>query len=321
MTSLNHQLLQQHSLANRLQSILLLGIMAGFLALIGGILWGSDGIYILLLSSILLFLFNPAARPGLIMRMYQATPLSLNQAPVLHSALKELCRRANLRHIPTLYYVPSNALNAFAVGSSNNAVIAITDGLLRSLSHRESIGVLAHEIGHIKNNDTWVMGIADLFSRMTSALSLFGQFLLLLNLPLILISDLNISWFVIALLILAPNLSALAQLGLSRTREYNADLNAAHLTDDPQGLASALLKIEHYSGSGFEHILMPGRRIPEPSLLRTHPPTKERVRRLMALNVPQQQIEQLRTLYDSPIESMQQNSLLPPRRHLNGLWY
>jgi len=79
----------------------------------------------------------------------------------------------------------------------------------------------------------WVMGLADLFSRLTSTLSLFGQFLLLLNLPLLMFSNVGISWFAILILIFAPSISALAQLGLSRTREYHADLNAVRLTGDP----------------------------------------------------------------------------------------
>jgi len=318
---LNQQQLLQHSLANRLQSLLLLGIMAGFLALLGGILWGSDGIFMLLFSGSLLILFNPVARPGLIMRMYRATPLSAAEVPALHSALQELCRRARLPQSPALYYVPSKALNAFAVGRHNEAVIALTDGLLRSLDQRESIAVLAHEISHIQNNDTWVMGIADLFSRMTSALSLFGQLLLLINLPLILISSISISWFAIALLIFAPNLSALAQLGLSRTREYNADLNAVRLTGDPQGLASALLKIERGSGSVFERILLPGRNIPEPSLLRTHPPTEERVRRLMELKASPAE-SSITPFAQYPATHIPHPGIRrPPRRHISGLWY
>ncbi|KRT56746.1 heat shock protein HtpX [endosymbiont of Ridgeia piscesae] len=260
--------------------------MVSFLSLLGWVLWGVDGIFWLLLLGFVLLLFNPVASPWLIMRMYRATRLTSVKAPTLDSTLRELAHRAGLHRVPELFYVPSPMVNAFTVGSRNEAVIAVTDGLLRSLDTRETVGVLAHEVSHVRNNDMWVMGMADLFSRLTSLLSLLGQFLLLLNLPLIVMSNVSINWFAILLLIFAPNLSALAQLGLSRTREYEADLSAARLTGDPEGLANALVKIEQRSGSLLERLFLPGRRIPEPSLLRTHPPTKERVRRLMALKPP-----------------------------------
>jgi len=179
--------------------------------------------------------------------------------------------------------------------------------------------VLAHEVSHIRNNDMLVMSIADLISRLTSLLSLFGQFLLLLNLPLILLTNVSINWFAIFLLVFAPNLSSLAQLGLSRVREYNADLGAARLTADPRGLASALVKIGQYSGSFFEKIMMPSRRIPVPSLLRTHPLTEDRVQRLMALDpaaIPPSEPHDLS--YNINSRDVVNHK---PRWHINGLWH
>lgn len=320
---MNREIWYQHALINRLQSLLLLIAMGGFLALVGWLLWGMDGVIWLLLLAAVLLLLSPMATPQLIMRMYRAVRLHPRQTPALFSALTELARRADLPAVPALYYVPSRMVNAFAVGTRNHAAIAVTDGLLRTLDIREAVSVLAHEVSHIKSNDLRVMGIADLFSRLTSILSLFGQIFLLLNLPLILLTDLSINWFAILILVFAPSLSALAQLGLSRTREYDADLNAAHLTGDPEGLARALVKIERQQGYFLERIFMPGRRIPEPSLLRTHPPTGERVRRLMQLKLPawstQDQLQpQIQFLlepnFSDPIRRL-------PRWHVNGLWH
>jgi len=309
----------RHSLANRLHSLLLLAIMGGFLALLGELLWGSDGIILLLLLGAILLLLNPVITPQLIMRMYRATRLTPDRSPALHAALVELTRRADLPTIPVLYYIPSSMLSAFTVGRQNEAAIAITDGLLQTLDSREMIGVLAHEVSHIHNNDTWVMGVADMFSRLTSLLSLFGQFLFILNLPLILLAHININWSAILILIFAPNLSALAQLGLSRTREYSADLNAARLTGDPEGLARALVKIERYSGSFMERLFLPGRRIPEPSLLRTHPPTEERVRRLMELKPSAHPLHpQMASLSGSVFGNRIEH---PPRWRVTGLWH
>jgi heat shock protein HtpX len=321
---MNPDLWYQHALLNRLQSFLLLSAMGGFLALLGWLIWGGQGILLLLATGSLLILVNPAATPGWIMRLYRASPLTPAQAPTLSRILTELSRRAELPFRPALYYIPSRMVNAITVGKGNEAVIAVTDGLLRSLDTREIAGVLAHEVSHIRSNDMWVMGIADLFSRLTSILSLFGQMLLLMSLPFVLVTDMSINWFAILLLIFAPTLSALAQLGLSRTREYDADLNAARLTGDPEGLALALVKIEGRSDSLLERVLLPGRHLPEPSLLRTHPATRNRVHRLMEL-------EQA-GLFAPSYTPLRQEGIIwndfpgqpvrrIPRWHINGLWH
>jgi len=317
----------RHTLRNRLQSLLLLLVMAGFMALLGGLLWGADGVQWLLWLTIFLVLMNPAVSPQMILRMYGATPVGPGQLSGLQQTLKILARRAGLGHVPELYYVPSQVLNAFAVGNRRYAAIAVSDGLLRHLDNRELLGVLAHEISHVQHNDMWVMGLADLFSRATSLLSTFGQLLLLINLPLILLSQVSISWMAILLLIVAPQFSALAQLALSRAREYDADLNAARLTGDPLGLASALAKLEQYAGGVMEQILLPGRRRREPSLLRSHPSTDERIRHLQSLvdskhpgpHHSNEFLEMLNRLdvqdtFATPVQRR-------PRRHFNGLWH
>ncbi|MBI1425610.1 MAG: M48 family metalloprotease [Gammaproteobacteria bacterium] len=313
----------QHAWRNRLQSLLLLVIMAGFVILLGQLLWGADGMLILLVVGLFGVLFSPSFSPWMIMRMYGASRLTPEQSPALWRLVATLGERAGLSAQPELYYVPSRMLNAFAVGSKTNAAIGITDGLLRQLDQRELAGVLAHEISHIRSNDLWVMGLADLFSRATSILSLMGQFLLLVNLPLILFTQVSISWFAIALLIFAPHFSALAQLALSRTREFDADLNAARLTGDPEGLARALAKIEQVQGGWLERVFLPGRRVPEPSLLRTHPHTEERIARLMALQ-PQLAESAMSMLQFSGAPKMQYAQYpisRMPRWHVNGLWF
>ena len=320
---MNRERWQRHALINRLHSLLLLGVMGGFLAVLGWLLWGPSGILWLLMPVVVLVLFNPFASPELLMRLYRARPLSRAEAPALYEALAELSRRAGLTHVPRLYYLPSRMVNAFATGTQGRAAIAITDGLLRTLDTRETIAVLAHELSHIQNNDMWVMGLADLFSRLTSTLSLFGQFLLLLNLPLLMFSNVGISWFAILILIFAPSISALAQLGLSRTREYHADLNAVRLTGDPDGLVRALAKIERVQGSFLERIVFPGRQIPDPSLLRTHPPTAERIRRIRELQLPPGVEPPLPGEHSSftPPSYLNHPVERPPRWHITGLWH
>ena len=313
----------QHAWINRLQSLLLLAFMGGFLALVGWLLWGGIGVLMLLVLAMVLLLFNPTASPGLIMRLYGARPLAPTQAPDHYAVLRELARRAGLAVVPTLYYVPSQMVNAFTLGQKERSVVAVTDGLMRALDMREQIGVLAHEVSHIRSNDMWVLGLADMFSRLTSLLSLFGQLLLLINLPFLLLGEMTISWFAILILISAPSLSALAQLGLSRTREYDADLNAARLSGDPEGLALALEKIERLQGGWLERLFLPGRRLPEPSLLRTHPPTEQRVHRLMELKRPPAG-SRLAFRADRllPGAVLRGNGIQrAPRWHITGLWH
>jgi len=312
-----------HALSNRLQTLLLLTVMGSFMLLLGYFLWGLHGVIMLTAMGLLLLLINPQIAPHFIMQMYNAVPLPQQQAPRIYAAIKELFLRAGLNTVPAIYYIPSSMINAFAVGRADNASIAVTDGLLRILNSDEIIGVLAHEISHIRNNDLGVMGLADMFTRVTSLLSLFGQFLLILNLPLLMLTTVSINWIVILILIFAPNISALAQLGLSRTREYNADLNAVMLTGNPTGLAHALMKIERVQGVWLERIFLPGRRIPEPSLLRTHPPTAERVKRLMALKIPESYAPIKLLLGNRGLDAFQQSRAIQrkPRWHLNGLWH
>jgi heat shock protein HtpX len=313
----------QHAGLNLLQSVLLLTVMAGFFALLGWMFWGQDGVIMLLIIGVLGIFVNSFIAPQMVMNLYGATPISPEKAPEIWSAVKKLSERAGLPAVPELYYIPSQMLNAFSVGTRGHSAIAITDGLLRELELRELIGVIAHEISHIRNNDLWVMGLADMFSRTTSMISLMGQFLLLLNLPLIMTSGQPLNWFAILLMIFAPNLSALAQLALSRTREYDADLNAARLTGDPEGLASALVKIEKSQGGWMEQVFLPGRNVPVPSLLRTHPETEARIKRLMELkpNISNENLFSDVISDDNVHSSFSQPINHPPRWHINGLWY
>lgn len=315
---------RQHIWQNRLQSLLLLGGMAGFLGLLGWLLWGPDGILMLITLGLVGAIFNPAISPRLVMRLYGASPIHPRQAPDIRRAVEWLSHRSELPAQPELYYLPSSMLNAFAVGTRENSAIAVTDGLLRAMNLRELVGVLAHEISHIRNNDLWIMGLADMFTRATALLSYIGQFLLLLNLPLVMLSPVGINWLAILLLIFAPTFNALAQLALSRTREYNADLNAARLTGDPEGLATALARLEQAQGGWWERIFMPGRRVPDPSLLRTHPSTEERIRRLMELKpkVPGPDAGLFGPeAFDAHPEVSYPRIHRRPRWHLNGLWY
>ncbi|SDB51579.1 heat shock protein HtpX [Desulfonatronum thiosulfatophilum] len=274
---------KRRNLHNRLQAGLLLISMSGFLGLLGYILFGSQGLWVMLLMSVIPLFWNPSKSPRLVLRLYRARLLHFDQAPALFALVRELSQRAGLPVVPEIFFISNNMINAFSVGNRKASAVAVTNGLLQSLRPREIVGVLAHEISHIANNDLRVMVLADLITRMASFLSLIGQFLLFLNLPLILMAEAHVDWWAVLLLVFAPQIMLLAQLGLSRTREYDADMQAVQLTDDPEGLASALYKVEDHQVSIFRR-LWPGARLPQNSWLRTHPPTEKRVQRLLALH-------------------------------------
>jgi heat shock protein HtpX len=281
------QTIVNHTLLNAFHTALLFAGMVILLAVLGLSFAGVRGLLWAGVLSVPFLLLGQRLSPRIILGMLGARPLSANEVPGLHRLVQALAQRAHLSRAPQLYYIPDRRMNALSLGRRDDAAIAVTDGLLRRLSGRELAGVLAHEVTHIQHNDMRVMGFAQLINRMTRMLSSLGQFLLLLNLPLLLFGAGPLSWFAVLLLIAAPTVSGLLQLALSRTREFDADLGAAQLTGDPVGLALALRKMEQNQASVFERIFFPGyRRAPDPSLFRTHPQTDERVRRLIGLTEP-----------------------------------
>ena len=275
----------RHRWLNRLQTALLVLTLPGIAAVAGSLLLGDGGLWLALAAAGFTLLLEPAAASGLTLRLYGARPLYPDEAPDLWAVLRELAARAGLPAVPVPHYVPSGVVNAFATGSKHHAAIALTDGLLRSLTPRELTGVLGHEIAHIANEDLRVMGLADSISRLTHLLALLGQLAIVLRLPALLLGVAEVNWPALLLLAVAPQLALLAQLGLSRVREFDADRLAAELTGDPHGLASALAKIERVSRS-WRAWLLPGWGNPEPSWLRTHPATAERIERLLELAPP-----------------------------------
>ncbi|HEB57867.1 MAG TPA: peptidase M48 [Gammaproteobacteria bacterium] len=318
---MNHEILFRHKLLNAVQSVLMLLGMTLILGLLAYLLGGREMFWWAIVTTALVFILAPQVSPRMLMHLYQARPLAPGEVPALHEMIATLSRHAGLPTMPTLYYIPSRIMNALTVGRQDNAAILVTDGMLRNLSLRELQGVMAHEISHIRNNDIWVMRLADTVSRAARVLSLFGQMLLFINLPLILFSATAISWPAILLLIFAPGAADLLQLALSRVREFDADLGAAHLTGDPEGLASALVKLERQQRGGWlSQVFLPGRREPQPSLLRTHPPTRARIERLLSLKPSR--TSALPPAYDQPgvTEGLPVISR-PPRRHWSGLWH
>jgi heat shock protein HtpX len=285
---------RRHATLNALHTWLLVGGSILLLAVCAYVFFGPDGIvYAAIFGGISLFMASRVS-PAMVLRMYKARETGRHHFPAGHEILDVLTERSGLQNRPKLYVIPSKMMNAFAVGRGEDSAIAMTDQLARTMTRRELAGIMAHEISHIRNNDLRVMAIADMVSRFTSAMSTFGLLSLFLNLPSIIFGHAaTVPWLAVVLLIFAPTMGSLLQLALSRAREYDADLGAALLTGDPDGLASALVKLEQAQNAHWESMVLPGGRVPAPSVLRTHPQTADRIERLMALKEKPEIIEEI----------------------------
>ncbi|MFQ5564942.1 MAG: zinc metalloprotease HtpX [Paracoccaceae bacterium] len=310
----------RHRIVNFVHSTLLLGGIAviGWISIsaIAGTFVSLMVVAGLILGSLL---SGPAARTALL-SFYRARPLTEREFPEGIAMLRELARRASLPAEPRLYYIPSAVPNAFAIGGPSGGRVCISDGLLRLLDRRELAGVLAHEVSHIANRDLWIMAIADVMTRATSMISYAGQFILVVNLPLLLVGAVTVPWIVPLLLIFSPTIISLLQLALSRAREFDADLGAAQLTGDPMGLASALVKLDRQRGQFWEEILLPGRRMPDPSLLRTHPPTEQRIAQLREIAASSAVRRPVVAAGADPVRTLIEPVTCSPRMHITGSW-
>ncbi|MDI5984098.1 zinc metalloprotease HtpX [Halomonas sp. M4R5S39] len=280
--SLRPHKLWRSRLKNGLQTLLIMASLALVMSVPGYFLSGAAGVimgFVAVMVAVYLSSWMPAR---MILASSNAGLLRRHHAPQLYRVLDVLYRRAGLEMAPQLYYSPTRDLNAFAVGTRRDGGIAITDGLLRTLDLRQLAGVLAHEVSHLQHDDTRVMSLAAAMTRLTLWITTVVQVSLLLMLPLVMAGELAFPWRPLLLVALAPTLSTLLQLALSRNREYTADLEAAALTGDPHGLASALDILERYHGSWLTAIY--GHNNPAwLDWLRTHPPTSERIRRLLEI--------------------------------------
>ena len=321
LIALDSNLLHQNKRGNTWQSVKLIAGMGLILGAIGMLLLGFWGAVGAILIALAITCFGPRVSPRVVLKMFKARRIEPSEAPDLYQIHNLLCQRAELEFLPPLYYIPSRMLNAFATGIGDRSAVAISDGLLRTLTPREMAGVLAHEISHIRHNDMRIMSLADSFSRFASMASRAG---LLLFVAALFTGTWQGMWR-LSFLFLAPILTALLQLALSRAREFNADMGAAELTRDPQGLASALSKLERMQpGSWMRKVLFPGNKTPEVTALRTHPPTAERIERLMTL-VPQYR-DQQNIVTSNERHALYSNHFERVRRHAgwhptNGSWH
>jgi heat shock protein HtpX len=278
---------------NQIKTVLLLGALSAFLIGLGGAL-GPAYLYGLTALAVVLNLGAYFYSDRIVLALNRAREVSPAEAPGLHGMVEELAVRAGIPK-PRVYVIEDPHANAFATGRSpSRGVVAVTTGIVGLLSARELRGVLAHEIAHIKNRDILVSSIAAALASAITAIANALQFSALFGGASQEEGENGSPAGSLALAFLAPIAATFVQLGISRSREYLADETGARLSGDPEALASALEKL-HLGAELVPGEVQPataGLFIVNPfagmggalrSLLSTHPPMGERVRRLRAM--------------------------------------
>lgn len=278
---------------NQIRTAALLGLLSSLLVLGGYYLVGNEqGLYIGLGLAALTSFGSWYSSDQIALATYQAQPLARESAPELYDMVAALSDRAEIP-MPTLFVVPTQSPNAFATGRDpEHSAIAVTEGIVDLLSREELEAVLAHELTHIRNRDTLTQAVA---GTLAGAITYLGRILSFGALYGPVTRDDRRGGNPMGLLflvVLAPIAAALIQFAVSRTREFSADLGSAEITGNPLALASALEKLEEVG----HQIPMNGNPAMSPllivnplstqglqSLFRTHPPTQERIRRLLEL--------------------------------------
>jgi heat shock protein HtpX len=277
---------------NGIKTALLLGLMTGFLLLVGDYFGGRNGLVMAFFFAVLMNFVSYFFSDKIALSMYSAQPVSPSANPQIFARVGPIVQGLTQRMglpMPKLWVIPEHSPNAFATGRNpSHASVAFTVGILELMNDSEIEGVIAHELGHVKNRDILISSVA---ATIAGAITMMARMAF---------------WFGgsrdddrrgsplggLLMLILAPIASALIQMAISRTREFAADATSARYCGSPDGLINALQKLEGYSkqipmdaNPSTEHmfIIKPFTGQSFMRLFSTHPPTSERIAALAAL--------------------------------------
>jgi heat shock protein HtpX len=275
---------------NTVKTVGLMTFMMVLFVAIGGALGGRSGMIMAVLFATLMNFGMYWFSDKLVLRMYNAQPVTEAEAPELHAIVRTLVQKAGMP-MPKVYIIPEEAPNAFATGRNpEHAVVAVTQGIMRLLSREELSGVIAHELAHIKHRDMLTGTIVATLAGAISMLAQMAQWAMIFGGGRRDDDEGGSPIVAIVMMIVAPIAAMLVQMAISRTREYEADKGGASMSGNPTWLANALLKLER----GNEVVPMEDAKpatahmfIVNPlhggglmNLFSTHPPIAERVKRL-----------------------------------------
>ena len=271
---------------NQVKTVVLLTFLAALLVVIGGVIGGKNGATIALVIALVMNFGSYWFSDKIVLRMYNAQEVTEAELPDLYRLVRQLTQQAGLP-MPRLYIIPDDSPNAFATGRNpSHAAVAVTEGILKLLSWEELSGVIAHELGHVKNRDILIQTIAATIGAAITYLAHFGFLFGGRS------DDREGGGSIVGMIlmmILAPLAAAIIQMAISRSREYIADETGAHICGHPMWLAGALDKLRR----GVDAVPMQAEQatahmfIVKPfsgggiaNLFSTHPPIEERIERL-----------------------------------------
>jgi heat shock protein HtpX len=279
---------------NGLKTALMLGLMTGLLLFLGELFGGRNGLYLALLIAVGVNFFGYFFSDKMALSMYAAQPVTPAANAEVYARVFPLVQSLTQRMelpMPKLWLIPDESPNAFATGRNpQHASVAFTAGILRLMNNSELEGVVAHELGHVKNRDILTSSVA---ATIAAAITFLARLSFWFGGGRDDEDNRGSGWAGLLMLILAPIAAMLIQLWISRTREYAADETSAHVTHNPSELISALTKLE----SGSKRIPMTD---PNPAtahlfivnpftagglarLFSTHPSTADRIARLQSM--------------------------------------
>lgn len=275
-------------MVNNLKLLLLLGALTSLFLFVGYSLGGQSGLILALVFAVATQGIAFWNSDKIALSMNQAQEITESEAPKLYAMTKRLCDKAGLP-MPKLCITPERLPNAFATGRDpEHSAVAVTQGLLNNLNDEEIEGVIAHELGHIKNRDVFISTVAAI---LASAISMLAQFAYFFGGSR---DRGSLVPFIISLVV-APLAAIVIQMAISRSREYLADATAVEITNNPNGLASALNKLEEIAKSGYQpdslqpafsslYIANPFTGDFLSNLMSTHPPIPKRIEKIINKN-------------------------------------
>ncbi len=276
-----------------LKTFALMGLMTALLVYVGGLFGGEGGMMIAFLLAVVMNFGTYWFSDKLVLKMYKAQELQKSDQPEIFRMTEQLCQAGGLP-MPKLYLIPSDQPNAFATGRDpQHAAVAVTSGIVRSLSGDELRGVIGHELAHVKHRDILIGTVAATIAGAISMIAQMAQFAFIFGggrssddreggNPI----------GAIAMIILAPLAAMLIQMAISRSREFLADEGGAQMAGNPISLANALRKLESASkripmhatpSTAHMFIVSPLTGGGLMKLFSTHPPMEERIARLEAM--------------------------------------
>lgn len=276
-----------------MNNVKVFALMAGMTALFGALgawLGGQSGMLMALIFAGGMNVFMYYNSSKMVLRMYNAHVVDESQAPDFYRMVDRLRQRASLP-MPTVAIAPHEQPNAFATGRNpENAVVCLTEGILRLMPGKEIEGVIAHELAHIKNRDMLLQTVTATMAGAIGMIANFGMFFGGRSDD----GENHNPIAALAMMILAPLAASIIQMAISRQREFKADAVGAEIAGNPEGLAQALIKLDSYAKRVPMEVAPAAAPLAQvnplqahgggiASLFSTHPRTEDRVARLREL--------------------------------------